>query len=1258
MTGRTATLPLAPGVVAEHAHAERLLNAYVRECVMGGGSRPDEPAGAEPANASPAAASTPGQATGLAKEAVAGGVSEPSQPPEAATASAEGMAWRASQLLTGDAALAAMPERLRAAWRRAPRSAPAQPELAGVPLVVTLPHSGTAIAGTLLRWSAMGHHRYGEAWWAIRCASSAADGGGAASREAESDAARRLDSARELADVLLGELARREGDNDAAAAAHAAMLERIDSSIRNMRSYLEAAAGETLPLPALHGAERVRRAEQGVRLGHPFHPAPKSSQGFTAADRAAYAPELGAAFVLHYFAVAPALLREMRLDEPAASPEPEDVRAAARERLAPAQQGYALLPAHPWQAAYLLERPAVRRLIAAGRLVALGALGAPVYPTSSVRTVWQPQAAHMLKLPLHVRLTHFIRTNPAEHLTRALEASRVLAALAQAHPYGDSFVILLEDAGRSLDPAALEATGEVRQHDGGRTMTASGGRAAASHEAGAGAIGGGSLRGEGGEADPAERTGEAAQPGDAAEARALEADFGVVYRRNPARATPAGELADRDSPMVVAALLEPDAADGQAPLGLFVRQAAGARGTAADEAFAAQWLARYAELALAPLLWLFAARGVSLEAHAQNALIALEDGWPARFFVRDLEGASISVARDRGQSGLRADHPAMYADAEAWQRFEYYVLVNHFGHLVAVLAEALEADERRLWRTVYETVRTSAPLRAADAGLADAFFGRPCWAAKANLVSAFRRRGETPDYVAVPNPLATVEVAAASAERASSFSGPAGPAQGKEAGGRAVHGKAADPASEPSTSGTGGANLAVSADPDDRGPADAAPADAALADAVQADAAQADAALAEGVEADPASAGSLFHVPPPVAARLSAAKREDPARPVCAYVYDLTQLRAHAARLIATLPDGCELFYAVKANAEAPILRALAGIVHGFETASAGEIAKVRAAAGAAVPILYGGPVKTDEALAAALERGVRHIHVEGPLELRRLDRLAAARGLVAPVLLRVNVGDALPDATLVMAGSRSQFGIDECRLPELAELARTLEHVRIEGFHLHSLSNNLSCDTHLELLESYCARARQWMAVFGLETATLNAGGGIGVNYRDAGAQFDWDGFVRGLAERIAPLRPPGLRLVFECGRYIAAASGYYAAEVIDVKTNHGSHYALLRGGTHHFRLPASWQHSHPFRILPVEAWPYPFARPELRRCRITLAGELCTPKDALARDVPVERVRVGDIAVFPYAGAYGWAISHHDFLSHPHPRQLYLES
>jgi diaminopimelate decarboxylase len=57
-----------------------------------------------------------------------------------------------------------------------------------------------------------------------------------------------------------------------------------------------------------------------------------------------------------------------------------------------------------------------------------------------------------------------------------------------------------------------------------------------------------------------------------------------------------------------------------------------------------------------------------------------------------------------------------------------------------------------------------------------------------------------------------------------------------------------------------------------------------------------------------------------------------------------------------------------------------------------------------------------------------------------------------------------------------------------------------------------------------------------------------------------------------------------------------------------------------------------------------------------LTVAGELCIPKDVLARNTPVSQVRVGDILLFSHAGAYGWDISHHDFLSHPNPEHVFL--
>lgn len=374
------------------------------------------------------------------------------------------------------------------------------------------------------------------------------------------------------------------------------------------------------------------------------------------------------------------------------------------------------------------------------------------------------------------------------------------------------------------------------------------------------------------------------------------------------------------------------------------------------------------------------------------------------------------------------------------------------------------------------------------------------------------------------------------------------------------------------------------------------------------------------------------------------------AEPVCAYVYDLDALIEQVEAIRTALPERCELYYAVKANGHPAVLSTLATCVEGFEVASLGEIGKALAAG--ASQLAFSGPAKTDAEIAGALQAGLGLLNVESMHELRRVGLIGAELGVRVPVALRVNRrGSGLP-GELRMAGTATQFGIDEALLAEAVKLSRALPAVTLRGFHLHSASNNLDAEAHATFVTASVAWCTRQAARHRIDLEVIDVGGGIGVAYT-RGDSFDLPRFADGLDAAIDRL-PSGVRLIFELGRVLVAEAGWYAAEVVDLKCTHGRHFAVLRGGTHHFRLPAAWGYSHPFAVLPVDAWRYPFVRPEVRAVCVDVVGELCTPRDVLAREIWVERLRAGDIVVFPLAGAYGWEISHHDFLSHPHPVQL----
>jgi diaminopimelate decarboxylase len=391
-------------------------------------------------------------------------------------------------------------------------------------------------------------------------------------------------------------------------------------------------------------------------------------------------------------------------------------------------------------------------------------------------------------------------------------------------------------------------------------------------------------------------------------------------------------------------------------------------------------------------------------------------------------------------------------------------------------------------------------------------------------------------------------------------------------------------------------------------------------------------------------------------AALPAALREQLAvvagggEPVSGYWYDPSVAAARARALRAALPGWATLLYAAKANSFPPVLQALAapGGVDGFEVASAAEAVASAAelrAAGRPVRLAAAGPAKTTHLLRALLDAGVEVVHAESALELERLSALAVERGDRVRVGLRVNPARVAVTGTLAMGGRPSPFGVPESDVPSVLARARQLPGLDVVGFHVHAVCGNRDARAHAAYVAWCLDWAGRTAAACDVDLRWVDVGGGLGVAY---GGQDALD--LALLAHELDALTPPaGVEVVLEPGRWLTADCGWYAAEVVDVKTSGTAAFVVVRGGIGGYALPATEDFPFPFVAVPVADWPDGVHRPEVRDRAVTVVGELCTPEDVIVRDVTIPRVRAGDLAVFPQAGAYGWEFALQPFLGHP---------
>lgn len=335
--------------------------------------------------------------------------------------------------------------------------------------------------------------------------------------------------------------------------------------------------------------------------------------------------------------------------------------------------------------------------------------------------------------------------------------------------------------------------------------------------------------------------------------------------------------------------------------------------------------------------------------------------------------------------------------------------------------------------------------------------------------------------------------------------------------------------------------------------------------------------------------------------------------------------------------------YAVKANSNLAVLGLLARLGSGFDIVSGGELARVLAAGGRADRIIFSGVGKSEEEMRAALSADIRCFNVESEPELERLDAVARAMGVRAPVSLRVNPDvDARTHPYISTGLKGNKFGIAHDRALAAYDLAARLPNLRVTGIDCHIGSQILDMAPLEEALERVLELAAA-VTARGIPIAHVDLGGGLGIRYREEETALDIGRWCAAVASR---LEGSAYSLVLEPGRAIVGNAGVLLSRVEYLKLDKDKRFAIVDASMSELIRPALYEAWH--EIAPLAA----LDRPE---ALYDVVGPVCESSDVLGTDRRLA-IAPGDGIAILSAGAYGMVMSS-NYNSRPRPAEVMVD-
>jgi diaminopimelate decarboxylase len=348
------------------------------------------------------------------------------------------------------------------------------------------------------------------------------------------------------------------------------------------------------------------------------------------------------------------------------------------------------------------------------------------------------------------------------------------------------------------------------------------------------------------------------------------------------------------------------------------------------------------------------------------------------------------------------------------------------------------------------------------------------------------------------------------------------------------------------------------------------------------------------------------------------------------YCYSAATIRRHFKVFSQAVADLDALVcYAMKANSNQAVLTLLAGLGAGMDVVSEGELRRAQAAGVAGEKITFSGVGKTDREIALALDLGIFCFNVESEPELARISQIAASRGQIARISIRVNPDvDAGTHAKISTGKSENKFGIPISVAADVYDRASRLPGIWITGVDMHigsQITNLAPFNSAFALLADFVRTLR----ARGVAVSHVDLGGGLGIPYTE---KENPDSYRPELYAEIVRrhIKPLGVKTVFEPGRLIVGNAGVLVTRVIYVKRGDGKAFIIVDAAMNDLVRPTLYEAHHD--IFPVAA-----PKPGAAWLKADLVGPVCETGDFLAHDRDLPEPTPGDLFAIMSAGAYG---------------------